>query len=73
MVSTSETGFPFIRLFIESEEEATKVLEEYLRRHLPAYMIPKETITVGIFPLNSNGKIDRKVLANRYSQRSTGV
>jgi acyl-CoA synthetase (AMP-forming)/AMP-acid ligase II len=40
-------------------------LEEHLKKHLPDYMIPKEIITVRLFPLNSNGKIDRKALINK--------
>jgi acyl-CoA synthetase (AMP-forming)/AMP-acid ligase II len=43
-------------------------LEEHLKKHLPEYMIPKEIITVSLFPLNSNGKIDRKALINEYLQ-----
>jgi acyl-CoA synthetase (AMP-forming)/AMP-acid ligase II len=46
-------------------------LEEHLQKHLPDYMIPKEIITVSLFPLNSNGKIDRKALVNEYLQKKT--
>ena len=67
-VNTSEAGFPFILLFIESEKDLKKGLEEHLKKHLPGYMLPKETITVSLFPLNSNGKIDRKALINKYLQ-----
>ena len=45
-----------------------KGLEEHLKKHLPDYMIPKEIITVSLFPLNSNGKTDRKALINKYLQ-----
>jgi hypothetical protein len=31
-------------------------------------MIPKEIITASLFPLNSNGKVDRKTLANKHFQ-----
>ena len=67
-VNTSEEGFYSILLFIETEEDVKKGLEEHLRKHLPHYMIPKEFITVIHFPLNSNGKTDRKTLMNRYLQ-----
>ena len=30
---------------------------------LPAYMIPRKFIAVDAFPLNTNGKIDKKALA----------
>ncbi|MDF0643626.1 MAG: AMP-binding protein [Nitrospira sp.] len=68
-VNTSETGSRYILLFIESEEELKKGLEDHLKKHLPAYMLPKEIITVGLFPLNSNGKTDRKALKNAYLQK----
>ncbi|MDR2932922.1 MAG: hypothetical protein LBV27_07425 [Oscillospiraceae bacterium] len=32
---------------------------------LPAYMIPRKMIVVDSFPLNTNGKIDKKSLAAR--------
>jgi len=67
-VNTSEAGFHSILLFIESETELKKGLEGHLKKHLPDYMIPKDTITVSLFPLNSNGKTDRKALTNKYLQ-----
>jgi D-alanine--poly(phosphoribitol) ligase subunit 1 len=67
-VHTSEAGLHFILLFIESERELQKGLEEHLKKHLPDYMLPKEIITVSLFPLNSNGKIDHKALINKYLQ-----
>jgi D-alanine--poly(phosphoribitol) ligase subunit 1 len=67
-VNTSEAGFHSIVLFVESGKDLKNGLEEYLKKHLPDYMIPKEIITVSLFPLNSNGKIDRKVLKNKYLQ-----
>jgi len=65
-VNTSEAGSVYILLFIESENDVGKDLSEYLRKHLPEYMIPKQTISVSRFPLNSNGKVDRKALINEY-------
>ncbi|MBU6435065.1 MAG: AMP-binding protein, partial [Nitrospirae bacterium] len=67
-VNTNEAGLHFILLFIETEEDVKKGLEDHLKKHLPAYMIPKEIITVSLFPLNSNGKTDRKALKNKYLQ-----
>jgi amino acid adenylation domain-containing protein len=70
-VHMSAAGFHSILLFIESETDSKKGLkglEEHLKKHLPDYMIPKEIITVSLFPLNSNGKTDRKALLNTYLQ-----
>ena len=39
---------------------------EKLRKKLPAYMIPKEIISIKQIPINKNGKIDRLELAKYY-------
>ena len=70
-VNTSEAGSHFILLFIESEKDLRNGLKEHLKKHLPDYMIPKEIITVSLFPLNSNGKTDRKALINKYLENSS--
>ncbi len=38
--------------------------------YLPAYMIPRRIIAVDSFPLNVNGKIDRKALAARLEEEA---
>ena len=68
-VKTNEAGSHFIVLFIETEKVLKKGLEEHLKKHLPDYMIPKEIISVSRFPLNANGKTDRKALMNEYLQK----
>ena len=35
---------------------------EYLKKYLPAYMIPFEILNINTMPLNTNSKIDRKTL-----------
>jgi len=72
-VNTSEAGSHFILLFIESETDLREGLREHLKKRLPGYMIPKEIITVSLFPLNSNGKTDRKALTNQYLQNLQAV
>jgi D-alanine--poly(phosphoribitol) ligase subunit 1 len=67
-VNTSEAGAHFILLFIESDKVLRKGLRDHLKKHLPDYMMPKEIIKVSPFPLNANGKTDRKALINKYRQ-----
>jgi D-alanine--poly(phosphoribitol) ligase subunit 1 len=69
-VNTSEAGGHFILLFIESEKDLRQGLRDHLKKHLPDYMMPKEIITVSLFPLNTNGKIDRKALVNEYLRKN---
>lgn len=40
-------------------------IKKQAENYLPAYMIPRKLIAVDVFPLNTNGKIDKKVLASR--------
>ena len=41
-------------------------LKKELARLIPSYMIPKKIVVLERFPLNTNGKIDRKQLAEKY-------
>jgi acyl carrier protein len=43
-------------------EPDTAALRDHLKRRLPAYMVPFALVPVERFPLNSNGKIDRRAL-----------
>lgn len=52
-----------IALFIEDEHIDEAALKNYLKNKLPSYMIPSKFVYQRSFPLNSNGKIDRKTLA----------
>ena len=44
---------------------AGKAIKEQLKDGLPAYMIPKKVVFHDAFPLNTNGKTDRKALAEK--------
>ncbi len=51
-----------IGMVIESEAFDTKELLNYMKTKMPGYMIPTQIFFVDVFPLNSNGKTDRKEL-----------
>lgn len=41
-------------------------IKKELKQRVPSYMIPKKIIVLDRFPVNTNGKIDRKKLADEY-------
>lgn len=47
-------------------EEIIHRLKDELQRELPHYMIPARIIRIDKIPLTANGKIDRKVLEDKY-------
>lgn len=51
-----------IAMFIEKDEFNPEQMFAYMRSKMPPYMIPTRIIFEQSFPLNSNGKLDRKVL-----------
>ncbi len=63
VVMANEMGAHQIFSFLETENEVDEQeLREELKAHLPSYMIPKKISALAKFPLNVNGKIDRKAL-----------
>lgn len=56
-----------IHLFLENYIGDENSFKEVLKSKLPYYMIPEKIIVMQKFPLNVNGKIDRKELLN-FSQ-----
>lgn len=48
--------------YIQSSDIDQEKLQEYCKSHLPAHMVPSLFIMLDKFPLNQNGKIDRKQL-----------
>ncbi len=52
-----------IVVWIEGQQAPDRSVQRRLRERLPRYMVPKQILAVPKFPLNQNGKIDRKALA----------
>jgi len=44
------------------------VLREQLAKVIPAYMLPVHWMKLDALPLNSNGKVDRPLLKQRFQQ-----
>lgn len=59
----------FVVLSQEPNESALKTgirIRKSLAERIPSYMVPKKVIVLPEFPLNTNGKIDRKKLTEKY-------
>ena len=61
VTSQNENDNTLIHLFIERTKNTTE-LANYLKTQMPAYMIPSEIRSLDSFPLNVNGKVDRKAI-----------
>jgi amino acid adenylation domain-containing protein len=59
-VTTS--GADGIVVFLQADSADIKALQEDIKSRLPAYMVPKNIRLLPRFPLNANGKFDRKAL-----------
>ncbi len=62
----NQIGNTEIGMVIESVDFDTKELLDYMKTKMPVYMIPTQVIFVKTFPLNTNGKIDKNVLKQRF-------
>jgi amino acid adenylation domain-containing protein len=62
VVCENEKKLDEILMFVESQKTDTQGLVTYMRSKMPQYMIPKTIRFVEEFPINANGKIDRKKL-----------
>ncbi len=61
---------PQLVLYWQRRAEVTEQeLRSYLQQQLPAYMQPAYWLELEAFPLNSNGKIDRKALPSPQAQQ----
>jgi acyl-coenzyme A synthetase/AMP-(fatty) acid ligase len=63
----------YLIAYVESSSMNEEQLRDYCRSHLPLFMIPSAFIVLDRFPLNTNGKIDRKRLPTpSFTAFSTG-
>ncbi|MEM9253862.1 MAG: acyl-CoA ligase (AMP-forming), exosortase A system-associated [Pseudomonadota bacterium] len=70
-VPHAELGQAIALIVSANVEDQEKLINDILvacRRDLPNYMIPLQVIVKAALPLNQNGKIDRRNLAEEYHQ-----
>jgi len=58
----NKLGTTQLHLFLENYTGDFKEIGDYLATKIPVYMIPSSMSSIQLFPLNKNGKIDRKKL-----------
>jgi amino acid adenylation domain-containing protein len=58
----TESGAHGIEVFLEADRFDTKALALQLKEKLPVYMLPRDILVLDRFPLNANGKYDKKAL-----------
>ena len=66
------TGADGIVVFVSSANADLDHIREKSKEQLPSYMHPSRVLNVGTFPLNANGKIDRKALLAQLESESPG-
>ena len=60
---TAPAGQMLMAFLLAPEPPAESEIRSFLRQHLPDYMVPAQIVAVETFPLNANGKADRRALA----------
>ena len=55
-----------IILVLVKDSFQKELISEALKTHLPAFMIPNVVMEIDEFPLNDNGKLDRKKISQLY-------
>jgi acyl-coenzyme A synthetase/AMP-(fatty) acid ligase len=70
-VATDEGGAQVLYAAVIADEDAadapdTTALATQLAREVPEYMVPSKILVVDSLPMNHNGKLDRKALAELF-------
>lgn len=65
----NSTGSTLLHLFIENYKGKTEDIVAYMETKVPYYMVPNGISTIPVFPLNQNGKIDRKKLESTLNNK----
>lgn len=61
-----DSGAEGIIAFMSASDRSEREIITALAARLPAYMQPRQLITVNEFPLNANGKVDRRALMESF-------
>ena len=64
----NQMGNTQIHLFIEGYVGDIHLIHEKLKTRIPEYMMPAGITSIPVFPLNANGKIDRKLLSGKIKE-----
>ena len=64
---TNKMGNTEIGLAIEGKEFDSKPVIEFIKSKLPPYEVPTKVLFFERFPLNNNGKLDRKKITEKFS------
>ncbi|MBY8914129.1 amino acid adenylation domain-containing protein [Bacillus sp. YC2] len=68
-VKKDASQMPCLAAYLKTERDVEeKQLREFLRRHLPEYMIPSHFVTVSEMPLTANGKLNKSALPDLTAQ-----
>ncbi len=64
-VRSDRLGDKYLAAYVvpaETQMLSVEELRQFVRQHLPEYMIPTAFVMLNAFPLNANGKVDRRAL-----------
>lgn len=65
-------GAESIVVFMGPSDHDMEAVQGAIQERLPTYMQPRRILTVDTFPLNANGKVDRKALNDLYASGKLG-